>query len=174
MKHIRREFYLLLWLTAGWLLAAVGTNRLFAAGLVNYQVLYGYVVQGWADAIQGEPVSVLKIILMRLGETVLITAVCRSRLRGPGIVLILAGAGLSAGVSMVLLTWCRGVMGIVCFLIAGFPQDLFYLAAWGVLILKYAMSYEVRRGKFWSMVVSFLMIGICAEIWINPVFLKFI
>ncbi len=174
MKHIRRESYLLFWLVAGWLFAAVGTNRLFASGLVNYQVLYGYVVRGWSDTVQGQTSGVLKILLVRLGETALIAAVCRSRLRGPGIILILTGAGLSAGVSLVLLTWCRGVMGIVCFLLAGFPQDLFYVSSWGILILKYAMSYEVRRGKFWSLVVSLLMLGICAEIWLSPVFLRFI
>lgn len=174
MKHIRRESYLLLWLAAGWLLAAVGANRMFASGLVNYQVLYGYVTRGWASAAQGETAGVLKILIVRLFETALIASVCRSRMRGPGIILILIAAGLSAGVSLVLLTWCRGVMGIICFLLAGFPQDLFYLSAWGILILKYAMSYEVRRGKFWSIVVALLMLGISAEIWLNPVFLRFI
>ena len=136
--------------------------------------MYGYVVQGWSAAIQGQTAGVLKILLVRLGETALIAAVCRSRMRGPGIILILIGAGLSAGVSLVLFTWCRGVMGIVCFILTGFPQDLFYLSAWGILILKYAMSYEVRRGKFWSMVVSLLLLGICAEIWLSPLFLRFI
>ena len=174
MKHIRRESYLLFWLVAGWLFAAVGTNRLFASGLVNYQVMYGYVAQGWSAAIQGQTASVLKILLVRLGETALIASVCRSRMRGPGIILILIVAGLSAGVSLVLFTWCRGVMGIVCFILTGFPQDLFYFSAWGILILKYAMSYEVRRGKFWSMVASLLMLGICAEIWLSPLFLRFI
>lgn len=174
MRRIRRESYLLLWLAAGWLIAAVAANRLFASGLVNYQVLYGYVAQGWQETVQGQASAVLKILLVRLGQTALIAAVCRSHMRGPGIVLLLLCAGLSAGVSLVLLTWCRGVMGIACFLLAGFPQDLFYMAAWGILIVKYAMSYEVRRGKFWSMVLSFLLMGICAEIWLSPVFLQFI
>lgn len=174
MKHIRRESYLLFWLAAGWLFAAVGANRLFASGLVNYQILYGYVVQGWSDTMGGQTAGVLKILLVRFGETALITSICRSRMRGPGIILILIGAGLSAGVSLVLLTWCRGLMGIVCFLLAGFPQDLFYLSAWGIIILRYAMSYEVRRGRFWSLAASLLLLGICAEIWLSPVFLSFI
>lgn len=174
MKHIRRESYLLLWLAAGWFIAAVGANRLFASGLVNYQVLYGYVTRGWESVAQGQNAGVAKILAVRLAETALIAGVCRSHFRGPGISLILLTAGLSAGVSLVLLTWCRGVMGIICFLLAGFPQDLFYFSAWGILILKYAMSYDVRKGKFWSMVLALLLLGICAEIWLSPVFLRFI
>lgn len=174
MKHIRRETYLLFWFAAGWLMAAVGANRLFASGLVNYQILYGYMTRGWESVMQGQTAGVVKILAVRMAETALIVGVCRSHLKGFGISLILMIAGLSAGISLVLLTWCRGLMGIVCFLLAGFPQDLFYLAAWGILILKYAMSYEVRKGKFWSMVFAFLLLGICAEIWLSPVFLRFI
>lgn len=174
MKYIRRESYLLLWLAAGWLIAAVGANRLFASGLVNYQILYGFITRGWESAVQGQTAGVLKILAVRLAETAVIVGICRSHFRGPGIPLMLLSMGLSAGISLVLFTWCRGVFGIFCFLLSGFPQGFFYLAAWGILILKYAMSYEVRKGKFWSMVLALLLLGICSEIWLNPVFLRFL
>ncbi len=172
MRHIRQESYLLFWLVAGWLLAAVATNRLFALGLVNYELLYSYVARGWSDMIQQEGGSGMKIVLTRLLETAALLLVCRGRYKKAGVRLLLLTAGLSAGVSLVLLTWCRGIGGLFCFLAAGFPQEPFYLAAWGIVILRYVRSLEVRPVRFWSAFTALMAAGLCSEILLNPIFLK--
>ncbi len=163
---------LLFWLASGVALATVGVNRLFASGVVNYQVLYEAVSGGWLRAAEHQ--WDLRILLVRLAETAFLFLICRGRLRGPGPAVILLAAGFSAGTAMVLFTWCRGLWGIFCFVLSGFPHDLFYLAAWGLLILRYTLYANVRRGRFWSVTVLLFLAGILTELWINPVFLSFL
>lgn len=173
MKRIRRKYYLLFWLMAGWLVASVCVNRLFAAGLINYSVLYGFVVRGWEATAQRQTAALGKIIFWRVAETALLTGICRSRLRRPGAGVFLCMVGMSAGASLVLLTWYHGIWGLPAYLLAGFCQDMCYVAAWVMIIYYYTADYEVHRGRFWSAVLFLLTCGIGAEITLSPLILKF-
>lgn len=160
------------WLTAGWLLAAVAVNRVFALELVNYQVLYGYVSAGWGRTAAENQESVLRILLVRLAETAAVASVCRSRTRAIGCPALLLAAGFCASTSLVLFTWCRGFIGLVCFLLAGFPHELFYGAAWWILMQRYMYPLPVRRGRFWSGVAALTAAGLLSELCLNPLLVR--
>ena len=80
--------------------------------------------------------------------------------------------GFAGSTALVVFTWCRGLEGMWCFLVSGFPHQLFYLAAWGLLAYRYGYGLSARRGRFWSAVISLTAGGILAEIRLNPLFLK--
>lgn len=173
-------YTLLIWLGIGIVAATVAANRLFASGLVNYQTLYQYVVQGWqhgAGPDGADAWTVIEVLTVRLAETAVVAFVCRQAAQGGkkiGIFLLLAYTGAVTGVTVVLMTWCRGFFGIFCCLVACLPHYLFYLMAWGILILQALAGYEIRKGRFWPVVALVMTAGIMSEIWLNPFFLRFV
>lgn len=173
-------YTLLIWLGIGIMAATVAANRLFASGLVNYQALYQYVVQGWQHGTGpggADAWAVIEVLTVRLAETAVVAFVCRRAAQGgkkAGIYLLLAYTGAVTGVTVVLMTWCRGFVGIFCCLVACLPHYLFYLMAWGILILQALAGYEIRKGRFWPVVALVLTAGIMSEIWLNPFFLRFV
>lgn len=180
MRRIGQGYYLLIWLGIGVVAATMASNRLFASGLVNYQVLYQYMVQGWQHGTGAEGAdawAIAEILAIRLAETVVVASVCRRKARGGGrggICLLLAYMGAVTGLSVALMTWCRGFVGIFCCLLACLPHYLFYLVAWGILILQALAGYEIRKGRFWPVVGLLITAGIMSEIWLNPFFLGFV
>ena len=180
MRRITQGYALLIWMGIGIVVATMAANRLFASGLVNYQVLYQYMVQGWQRGTGTEGAdawTMIQILVVRLAETAVIAFVCRRAAHGRGkigIFLLLAYTGAVTGLSVVLMTWCRGFVGIFCCLAACLPHYLFYLMAWGILILQALAGYEIRKGRFWPVVALLLTAGIMSEIWLNPFFLRFV
>ena len=181
MQGAKRESFLFFWLAAGVAFATVAANRLFAAGIVSYEALYQSVTRGW-DSLEGAGTGNLsfvlrfqiRIFLVRAVQTAVIFWVCRSSLRSLGISALLFMAGFSAGAALVLFTWCRGWFGLICFLLSGFPQEGCYLAAWGLMIIRYGLSVEVRPGRFWGAVAAFLLAGLFLEWKINPIIVSFL
>lgn len=181
MRRSTQGYYLLVWVGLGIVAATLASNRLFASGLVNYQVLYQYMVQGWrngAAAEKGADAWVMtQIFAVRLAETAAVAFVCRSAARGGrrvGICLLLAYTGAVTGLCVALMTWCRGFAGIFCCLAACLPHYPFYLAAWGILILQAMAGYEIRKGRFWPVIGLLVAAGMMSEIWLNPFFLRFV
>lgn len=172
MRETKHRYALFFWLTAGWLLGAVGVNRLFASGLINSQVLYGFVTDGWLGAMEGQKAAVWRIAAVRMMQTAAVVGICRSRIQSFGIPFLLVLTGLAGSTSLVVFTWCRGLEGLWCFLISGFPHQLFYLAAWWLLAYRYGYGLSARRGRFWSAVISLTAGGMAAEIRLNPLFLR--
>lgn len=180
MKRISQAYYFLIWIGIGIVAATVAANRLFASGLVNYQVLYRYMEAGWqhgAEMGRMDARAVFEILTVRLAETAVIAFVCRRASHGghrTGICLLLIYSGAVTGLSVVLMTWCRGFLGIFCGIAACMPHYLLYLAAWGILILQALAGYEIRKNRFWPVVGLLVAAGIMAEIWLNPFFLLFV
>lgn len=169
-----REIYLLFWIGAGLALATIGANRVFASGLVDYRLLYQYVLEGWQNTAAGDWKCVLRILLVRIVQTVAIEAMCRSRLQRIAVPFLLIWAGCGAGLSLVLMTWYRGVFGLIVFIVSVFPHQLFYGTAWGILIFKCLSGYEARRRRFWGAVVALLLFGILMEVHVNARLLAFL
>ena len=172
MRETKRRYALIFWLAAGWLLGAAGVNRLFVSGLINGQALYRMVTDGWMGAMEGQRAAVFRIAAVRTAQTAAAAGICRSRMHNLGIPVLLVLAGLSGSAALVVFTWCRGLEGLWWFLISGFPHQLFYLAAWGLLIYRYGYGLSARRGRFWSAVISLTAGGLLAEIRLNPLFLR--
>lgn len=180
MKRISQGYYFLIWIGIGIVAATMAANRLFASGLVNYQVLYRYMEAGWQHGVETgrmDAWAVLEILMVRLTETAVIAFVCRRASHGGhriGICLLLIYSGAVTGLSIVLMTWCRGFIGIICCLMACMPHYLLYLMAWGILILQALAGYEIRKNRFWPVIGLLVAAGIMAEIWLNPFFLLFV
>lgn len=181
MRRMAQGYTLLFWMGVGIVAATLISNRLFASGLVSVQVLYQRVAQDWqsrlSDGSGGDLRVTLQILTVRLAETAAVAFLChRAARRGrrTGLYLLLAGMGAVTGLSIVVLTWSRGVAGIFCCLASWLPQNLFYLMAWGILILQAMAGYEIRRGRFWPAVGFLIAVGVLSEIWINPFFLRFV
>ncbi len=163
--------YLLFWIGAGILLATIAANQLFASGVVDYQILYGYLQRGWQNTGEKRLGSIFWILLVRMAETVMVEMLCRSRMRRLWVGLLLLWIGCGAGFSLVLMTWYNGAYGLVVFLLSNFPHQLFYGLSWGILIIRHFSGYEARERRFWGVVLALLLFGILAEIHINPLFL---
>lgn len=174
MGRFRQRYELILWFGMGVVIATILTNRLFSTGLVNYQILYQYVRQGWSNAIEKQPWTVIQILLVRDLETAAIWFVCQRHHRHLGVFLLLLTGGFMVGLSIVLMTWNRGVTGIFYYFLSHFPQVLCYIPAWMMLVFQSLSGYEVRRARFWSVVVVLILTGILTEILINPFFLHFV
>ena len=154
MRETKRRYALFFWLAAGWLLGAVGVNRLFASGLINGQALYGFVTDGWIGAIEGQKAAVYRIAAVRVAQTVGSGVPCRSRMQNFGRPFLVL-TGFAGSTALVVFTWCRGLEGYVVLSgIRGFPHQLFHLAAWGLLAYRYGYGLCMRRGRFWSAVIS--------------------
>jgi len=174
MGRFRQRYELIFWFGAGVVISTILSNRLFSSGLVNYQMLYQYVRQGWINAIEKRPWAAAQILLVRGLETVAIWLICQRYRRRLGIFLLLLAGGGVVGLSVVLMTWSRGAAGIFYYLLSSFPQGLCYIPAWLILIFQALSGYEIHRGKFWSAVLALVLLGILAEILINPFFLRFV
>ncbi len=162
MNREKQEYYLLFWLAAGTVFATVAANRLFAAGIVSYEALYRSIAEGWRIGRPG------RILLVRLAQTAAIFWFCRSRRAGMGLSFLLFLAGFIGATALVMFTWNRGWFGLVCFLLSGFPQEGFYLAAWGLMILHCGLGVAVRPGRFWSAVLALFLAGLFLELRLNP------
>lgn len=173
MGRFRQKYELIFWFGAGVVISTILVNRLFSTELVNYQILYQYVRQGWMNMMEKRPRTAARILLVRGLETAVIWLVCRRCCR-PGVFLVLLAGGGAVGLSVVLMTWNRGVTGIFYYLLSSFPQGLGYIPAWLILIFQALSGYEIRRGRFWSAVLLLLLLGMLAEILINPFFLRFV
>lgn len=164
--------YLIFWVSVGMALATVAANRVFASGLVDYCILYQYLQRGWQSLAQKDFSCVLRILLVRILETAVVEFLCRNRLHRMFVPLLLVWAGCSAGFSLVLMTWYQGAAGLLLFLASNFPHQLFYGAAWGILIFKCLSGYEARRRRFWGAVAALLLFGVLAEIHVNTLLLS--
>lgn len=103
------------------------STGLFASGLINGQALYGFVTDGWIGAIEGQKAAVYRIAAVRVAQTVAAAGICRSRMQNFGIPFLLVLTGFAGSTALVVFTWCRGLEGMWCFLVSGFPHQLFYL-----------------------------------------------
>lgn len=171
------EYYLILWIGIGIAAATLMGNRLFASGLVDYQMLYGYVSRGWQNIPENRLWMGIRICAVRLAETAVLSVICRQKnrqIKKIGICLVLVCCGAVTGLSIVLLTWCRGLLGIFCCVASWMPQYLFYVCAWGIMIFPAVSGYEIRTGKYRIAAALFLAAGIMTEVWVNPFFLKFL
>lgn len=173
MRRLRIEQELLLWFGIGVVASTFLMNRLLESGLVNYQILYENLYQNWSQGPDNRDWMVWRIVLVRVVQTAVLVWLCRSRYWKAAIRILPLFLGMSMAVLLVFLTWNCGVSGLVCFAILGFPHGICYLAAWMLILFRYASRYEVRRGKFWSAVLTALLAGMLSEILINPWFLKF-
>ena len=174
MRRKNQGIYLLFWISAGIVLATIGANRVFASGLVDYRLLYQYLLEGWQSMAARDWKCVLRVLSVRFFQTAVVELICRSRLHRILLPLLLVWAGCSFGFALVLMTWYQGVFGLVVFLVSNFPHQLFYGTAWGILIFKCLSGYEVRRRMFWGAVAAFLLFGILAEVHVNGRLISFL
>lgn len=176
MGRIRQETYILIWIGIGIILATAAANKIFSAQLADYRQLYKNLCRGWERLAAGDVFSIVRTVVVRLLQSAGIAAVCRKQgwVREIGIPGVLLFAGMAFGYLLVLLTWCRGIYGILLFLAAGFPHMPVYGAAWGILILRGLSGYEVRRLRFWGAVGGLTAAGIFLEIYVRPVVLYFV
>jgi len=173
MKQFQQRYALLFWLGAGVLISTILVNRVFASGLVNYDVLYQRVLAGWNVTEDMKPWRTFRILLVRCLETagIWITVKRGGRRIAVYLLLFLAGAGI--GLSVVLITWSCGVMGLPICLLSWLPHYLCYVPAWGAVILPVYYGYEVRQSKVLSLSIGFMALGIVSEIIVNPWLLTF-
>lgn len=171
MRQEKQQSLVIFWISAGMLGAALAANRLFSAGILDCQMLYSFVRRGWSDLAEKRLSAMMWVAGLRAAQTVLVVLVCRSRFCGAGVRLLLAGYGAAAGVSLVLMTWNRGLFGPVVFLVSAFPHGLCHMAAWGILIFGCLSGFELRRGRIWAAVLVLEILGVLSEIQVNPLFI---
>lgn len=176
MRRIRWESYICIWIGIGIVLATAAANKIFAARLADYQVMYENLCRGWERLAAGNVFVIARTILVRLLQSAGIVLLCRKpgRLRDAGIPAVLLFAGAAAGYLLVLMTWCRGIFGLLLFLAAIFPHGLCYGLAWGIMIIRGLSDYEIRRFRFWSVVGVLILAGIFLETFMYPVALYFV
>lgn len=170
MKRIRLNMQIFLCASAGILLGTALCNRIFESGLVSYAVLFDGLERTWQDA--AGSVFVRKTIIVRLLETAGLIVLAGSHLQKLLIWLYSFWMGMYVSTLLTVLTWNRGIFGILYFLACIFPHMLIYPFAWGLLILRYRAPYEIYKWKFWCVMVLLIGMGFLAEIFLNPLLLR--
>lgn len=174
MKQYQQRYGLILWFGMGIIVSTIAANRLFASGVVNYQMLHQYVQRGWDVGQQKNMWVSVKTILVRILETAAIYLVCKRGFRHLAVWGLLFLAGVGGGLSITLMTWNYGLRGILVSFLSWLPHYLCYLSAWGMMILPGYFGYEVRKGRYLSVIIGFTAMGIVAEILVHPLLLIFI
>lgn len=167
----RRGRMLAFWAGIGILFVTVAVNRLFASGLVNYRVLYGWLEQRLETEIPGT-FAVLRILFLRGLQTAAVVALCSGGFRQFFVRMIPAVMGGGASGIIVLLTWSRGAVGLPLALALWLPHGLLYLAVWAALLLRLSSGERLRERRFLSAVWALFLAGILLEILINPWILR--
>lgn len=166
---MRGKQKILLWTVAGWISAAVLTNRIFASGLVNIRVLSGLIQDRFFYLPEENRAGWIRLAVFRLVQTGVLAGICAGRFSDIGIRLILFLAGACASATLVLLTWMGGAKGLWLFLCASFPQDLFYLASWTLLIAE-SVEYPNPLSKPYQKQIWLVSGILCAVgIWLEAV-----
>lgn len=174
MKQFKQRYALSVCFGAGILISTIAVNRLFASGLVNYDILYQRVRQGWNAADDHQQWRAFRILLVRCLETAAIWLTVKRGARRTAVFLLLFLAGAGAGFSVVLMTWNCGMMGLPVCLLSWLPHYLCYVPAWGTVILPVFYGFEIRRSRYWSLTIGFMALGIAGEIIVNPWLLVFL
>ena len=173
---MKRERRLFLWMIAGWVLASVLTNRAFFSGLVNVAVLSEMIGNRCGNLCGESRYGWIRLVLLRVLQTGGLAGICAGRFAKAGVRAVLFLIGACASATLVILTWTRGAVGLLLFLCAAFPQDLFYLAAWFLLIAEsveypYPLPRPYRR-RIWLIAGMLCAAGIWAELVIGNRILK--
>lgn len=161
-------FFLIFWFGVGVALATLAANRVFSSGLVDHRILYESLEQGWRQLLEKRAAGILRVLFLRLLQTVAVAWLCRKRSRPFLLLFPLCWAGFGAGLSLVVMTWNRGPFGLLWFVLSWFPHQLFYGAAWGMMILDRLSGRGGRNGSFRAGMAALVMFGILTEIQLNP------
>lgn len=105
----------------------------------------------------------------------ILTGLVLTRMRRIISFVFLAWTGFSLGTLLTMAVFYMGLKGIV-FCIAGiFPQFLFYIPAY-VVVLWYGMTYPQSRWNHQKtiFVIGMMLTGLILEAYVNPVFVKMI
>ena len=105
----------------------------------------------------------------------ILTGLVLTRMRRIISFVFLAWTGFSLGILLTMAVFYMGLKGIV-FCIAGiFPQFLFYIPAYAV-VLWYGMTYHQSRWNHQKtiFVIGMMLTGLILEAYVNPVFVKMI
>lgn len=172
MRRIRQESRLLFWFACGVIPVTLLMNRLLGSGVVHVPVLGSYLQDGWQRAAAGGKGMVWRIVLTRLAETAFVAGICRSRMRGLAVRMLPWLWGAATAVLLVVMTWYRGIWGLVYGLLPLLPHGPVYAVLWFLLLWRCSFSREVRRGRFWSALIFLLAAGILLEIYVNPWFVR--
>lgn len=174
MKRIRQEHVLFFWFASSVCLSAVLCNRLFYEGIISYQALYLHLNQGWTFVLESGSALAWKIIVVRLAGGLALILCLRSRFKRFFLWVLPVLAGVCVSALITVLTWSRGISGFLFFGAVILPHGIFYSAALVLLVLGYGAGYEIRKSRFWSVVLCLESFGIVTEIIINPWILQFL
>lgn len=167
MKRMNLKLQIFLCAAAGILFGTIFCNQVFCSGLVSYSVLYQCLERGWNRAAAAKRYFAWRVVCVRLSETILVFMLARSRLRKVLVFLYCLLMGVCLSAILTILTWNQGILGLPYFLACMFPHMFFYIMLWGLLTLRWRISYEIRSNRFWSAVMFCAAIGICSEIFLN-------
>lgn len=173
MKRVQR---LWLWAVVGWIFASICANRAFVSGLINVTVLSNLIGSRCGDLSGENRSGLFRMIALRFVQTGGLALICAGRFASVGVRIVLFLIGACASATLVILTWTRGAGGLVLFLCASLPQDLFYLASWFLLIAE-SVEYPqtVKRPyqrRIWAIAGILCVVGIWVEFVIGAWILK--
>lgn len=156
----------------GWIISVLLCNWTFYTGIVNYEVLYRNVAACWDRALLLGTWDRLRILAIRLLEMAGVAAVARCQFRKAGSFLVLFFIGFGGGMFLSLLVWSRGIVGVLLFLGAGFPQNLCYLLCIILLLSKGCTRSMPSKERFFCVTVFLFASGILLELYVNPLLVR--
>ncbi len=174
MGRWRTEYTIAALLAGSFWLAVIFANWLFYKGIMDYVNLYDMLKQR-GERLQGSDSGIARVtVFVRFLQFWLLAAFAGSRNRSVYGRLGLVAAGFLLGFTIPLFTWCCGFAGLLCFLIAMFPQGVFYSLLYGFLLMCCFHQEQARKLQFLGIVLLLLCCGIVSELKLNPYLLYLI
>ena len=169
--HTRKQ--LLVFFMPGFLLGIIYVNFIAVKYMAEPGIFSSYFLEQFRSADIVAEEYLWYLVRVRIFPFLVLAGLSLTKARKLSAVLFLVWTGISGGILISLAVSSMGIKGTILCMVGLFPQFLFYIPAYLVLIW-YAYTYP---GSQWnrqkSIFVSFMMAaGLILEIYVNPLLVQ--
>lgn len=169
--HIRKQLSALF--LPGFLIGIIYANIVVKKYLASPDIFSDYFFRQYTSAQIVVWEYFIYLARVRILPFLLVTGLAFTKIRKISSAAAVLWAGFSAGMLLTLASVSIGIKGILLCIVGIFPQFLFYVPAY-VVVLFHGMAYPRSRWNSQKTVfiVGMLVIGILMEMYVNPVLMK--
>ncbi|SHJ98204.1 stage II sporulation protein M [Hespellia stercorisuis] len=172
MNVLRARWHFLLYFILGFLVGIIYLN-MFASQYLNQSTLFSpYYIEQYQNLKMDQQEYLLHILQLRILPFLFLVVAGYTRFGKIAAAVELVWCGFSFGFVVSSVIMSMGIRGIPFILIALFPQFLFYIAAYLLLLFNiyYTKAFQWNYSKI-TVTALLLGLGVLSEGYLNPLFM---